>query len=93
MLPGENLTPLSRFSLRQHPHLSIETHVVGVIKSYTILMKTLVYIGLFAGSTLGTWAGSLIDHNALFGPWSIACGAIGAFVGIWVGYKIGQNYL
>jgi len=56
-------------------------------------MKSLVYVGLTVGSLLGGWLGSLIDHNALFGPWSVLFGTIGAFGGIWAGYKIGKDYL
>lgn len=56
-------------------------------------MKSLIYIGLTIGSLLGGWLGSLIDHNPLFGPWSLTFGTLGALVGIWVGYKISKNYL
>jgi uncharacterized membrane protein YfcA len=56
-------------------------------------MKTLIWVGITIGSTLGAWLGSLIDHDPLFGPWSLLGGTIGSFVGIWVGYKIGKNYL
>jgi uncharacterized membrane protein YeaQ/YmgE (transglycosylase-associated protein family) len=56
-------------------------------------MKLLIYTGLTVGSIVGAWLGSLIDHDPLFGPWSILGGAIGSIVGIWVGYKIAKNYL
>ena len=56
-------------------------------------MKTLIYISLTIGSIIGAWIGSLIDHDPLFGPWSLLIGAIGTIVGIWAGYKIGKNYL
>lgn len=55
-------------------------------------MKALIYIGLTLGSFLGTWLGSFIDHNALVGPWSFAFGTVGAFVGIWVGYKASKYF-
>jgi hypothetical protein len=56
-------------------------------------MKLLVYTGLTVGSVIGTWLGSFIDHDPLFGPWSLLGGTIGALVGIWAGYKIAKNYL
>jgi uncharacterized membrane protein YeaQ/YmgE (transglycosylase-associated protein family) len=56
-------------------------------------MKILVYTGLTIGSVVGTWLGSLIDHDPLFGPWSLMVGTVGALIGIWVAYKIGKNYL
>jgi uncharacterized membrane protein YeaQ/YmgE (transglycosylase-associated protein family) len=56
-------------------------------------MKTMIYIGITVGSTIGAWLGSLIDHDPILGPWSLLFGTIGSFVGIWVGYKIAKNYL
>jgi uncharacterized membrane protein YeaQ/YmgE (transglycosylase-associated protein family) len=56
-------------------------------------MKTLIYIGLTVGGLIGTWLGSFIDHNPLFGMWSFIGGTIGSLVGIWAGYKIAKNYL
>jgi len=56
-------------------------------------MKTLIWVGITIGGIVGAWLGSLIDHDPLFGPWSLLGGTIGSFVGIWVGYKIGKNYL
>lgn len=52
-----------------------------------------MYVGLTIGSLVGGWLGSLIDHNPLFGPWSLLLGTLGAFVGIWAGYKIGKSYM
>jgi len=59
---------------------------------YTYLMKALIYIGLFAGSLLGAWLGSMIDHNPLTGPWSLLFSTVGALAGIWAGYKIWKYY-
>lgn len=56
-------------------------------------MKALIYIGITAGSLLGSWLGSLMDHGAFFGFWGIFLGFIGAIGGLYTGYKIGQNYL
>jgi hypothetical protein len=53
--------------------------------------KGLIWIGVFVGSTVGSWIGALFDHGNWFGGWSIALGAVGAFLGIWAGYKISKN--
>jgi hypothetical protein len=52
--------------------------------------KGLIWIGIFVGSTVGSWIGAALDHGNWFGGWSIGLGAIGAFAGIWIGYKISQ---
>ena len=56
-------------------------------------MKLMIYVGLTLGSTLGGWLGAALDHGNWFGGWSIFLGAVGAFVGIWAGYRVGKNYL
>jgi hypothetical protein len=56
-------------------------------------MKLMVWIGLTVGGALGSWLGSLLDQGNFFGTWGIALSTIGSLVGIWVGYKIAQNYL
>ena len=55
-------------------------------------MKLMITIGIFLGSTFGGWLGALMDHGNWFGGWSILLSAIGAFVGIWAGYKAGKYY-
>jgi uncharacterized membrane protein YeaQ/YmgE (transglycosylase-associated protein family) len=55
-------------------------------------MKALIYIGLTIGSLLGGWLGSMIDHDPLFGPWSLLFSTVGALIGIWAGYKISKYY-
>jgi hypothetical protein len=55
-------------------------------------MKLAIWLSLTIGGLLGGWIGSLIDHSAL-GLWSIILGTAGSIAGIWVGYKIGKNYL
>lgn len=54
--------------------------------------KTIIYIGLFVGSSLGGWLGSLLDGGNWLGGWSILGDTIGAFAGIWIGYKLSRNY-
>ena len=52
--------------------------------------KTLIWIGIFIGSTIGGWLGALMDHGNWFGGWSITLGGVGSILGIWAGYKISQ---
>jgi hypothetical protein len=52
--------------------------------------KTWVWIGLFIGSTIGGWLGALTTHGNWLSWQSVAAGAIGAFVGIWAGFKLSQ---
>lgn len=53
--------------------------------------KTLIYIALSIGSVIGGWIGGLFDHGNWLGGWSILGGTVGAFLGIWVGYKLGDD--
>jgi hypothetical protein len=55
-------------------------------------MKMLIYIGIAVGGTLGSWLGAALDHGNWLGAWSILLGTAGSFVGIWLGYKAGQNF-
>ncbi len=53
-------------------------------------MKSLIWIGVFAGSTIGglipnLWGASVFSFS------SILFSALGAFVGIWVGYRL-ENF-
>lgn len=53
-------------------------------------MKALIAAGVFAGSTVGSyvpalWGGSLMSAG------SILLGVVGGAVGIWAGYRVGQN--
>ncbi len=52
--------------------------------------KTLIWIGIFVGSLIGGWIGSLFDHGNIFGLWGIILSTVGAFAGVWGGYKLGQ---
>lgn len=51
----------------------------------------MITIGIFIGSSLGSWLGASIDHGNWFGAASILLGAVGSFAGVWGGYKAGQN--
>jgi hypothetical protein len=52
--------------------------------------KSLIWIGLFLGSTLGGYIPTLFGAD-IFSGWSIFGSAAGAFAGIYVAYKI-ANY-
>ncbi|HSW66562.1 MAG TPA: hypothetical protein VLI54_05495 [Bacillota bacterium] len=55
-------------------------------------MKTLIYVGLFLGSTLGSWLGALLASGNWLSWQSILGGAVGAFAGIYVGFKASQYF-
>lgn len=53
--------------------------------------KTLIWAGLFIGSTLGSYLPTLFGQS-VFGGWSIIWSAVGGIVGVWIGYKMGEKY-
>lgn len=53
-------------------------------------MKLMIFLGVGAVGTLGSWLGALMDHGNWLGGWSLLLGTIGSLAGIWVGYKAGQ---
>jgi hypothetical protein len=55
-------------------------------------MKTLIYVGLFVGSTVGGWLGAVVAHGNWLSVWSVLGDTIGAFAGIWAGYKASQYF-
>jgi len=52
--------------------------------------KTLIWIGVFAGSTLGGWLGSLASHGNWLSWQSLLGTTLGSFLGIYIGYKANQ---
>lgn len=52
--------------------------------------KTLIWLGVFLGSTIGGWLGAFMSQGNWFSWQSILGGAIGAFLGIYGGYKLSQ---
>lgn len=59
--------------------------------SYTrrVSQKSLIYLGLLVGSTIGGFIPALW-HASLFSGWGIIMGALGGAVGIWAGYRLSQ---
>lgn len=53
-------------------------------------MKALIYIGIFVGGLIGSYVPVLFGQSA-FSFASILAGGAGSLVGIWAGYKLGQN--
>jgi len=46
-----------------------------------------MFVGLYAGSYVpALWGGSLFSMSSIF------LGAVGGFIGIWAGYKIGSRF-
>lgn len=53
--------------------------------------KPLIWIGLFVGSTLGGFVPELWGVSA-FSFTSVLFSALGGFIGVWLGWKIGEQY-
>ena len=53
--------------------------------------KTLIYIFLSIGSTVGAYTPALWGDSSLFSFSSVILTAVGGIVGIWVGFKL-SNY-
>jgi hypothetical protein len=54
------------------------------------MTKKLIWVGLFIGSTLGgmlpaLWGGDMLSISG------ILLSAVGGVIGIWAGYRIGEN--
>jgi hypothetical protein len=56
-------------------------------------MKTMIWIGVAVGGTLGSWLGALMTHGNWMSAWSILLGTLGSIAGIWAGYKVGKEYM
>jgi len=50
--------------------------------------RKLIWAGMFIGSSVGSYVPALWGAG-LFSFSSVLLGAIGAFVGIWIGYRLG----
>lgn len=56
-------------------------------------MKTIIWIGITIGGTIGSWLGAIPDGGNWLGGWSILGGFIGSILGLWAAYKIGHYYI
>ncbi|MEO7364091.1 MAG: hypothetical protein ABIV43_01115 [Candidatus Saccharimonadales bacterium] len=56
-------------------------------------MKLMIFLGITIGGGIGSWLGAIPAHGNYFSASSIFLSGIGSLAGIWVGYKIAQNYL
>ena len=54
--------------------------------------KTFVWLGLFIGSTAGGWLGALLSSGNWLSWQSVLGGALGAFAGIYAGFKASQYF-
>jgi len=55
-------------------------------------MKLMISLGLLIFGSLGGWLGTVMDHGNGFGGWAILFSTLGSFLGIWIGYKVYQNW-
>jgi hypothetical protein len=53
--------------------------------------KTLIWVGLTIGSTIGSYLPTLFG-NDIFSVWSIIWSGIGGIAGVWAGYTLGQKF-
>jgi hypothetical protein len=54
--------------------------------------KSLIWIGLFVGSSIGSVI-PLLWNAGFFSMWSVILSGVGGIVGIWAAWKFSQNYL
>lgn len=53
-------------------------------------MKSLIWIGLFVGSSIGGALPELFGKD-IFSSWAIIGSAVGGLLGIWLGYQLGKD--
>jgi dipeptide/tripeptide permease len=53
-------------------------------------MKSLIYLGIFVGGTIGSYLPTLFGQD-MFSAASLIGSAVGSFAGLWAGYKIGSS--
>lgn len=51
--------------------------------------RKLIWLGMFVGSSLGGYIPTLWGASA-FSPSAILLCAVGGFLGIWIGYRLGE---
>jgi len=53
----------------------------------------MIFLGVTIGAIIGGWLGAvLLDGGNWFGGWSVLLSGVGSFVGLWAGYRVGQNF-
>lgn len=55
-------------------------------------MKLMIFLGIAIVGTIGGWLGAALDHGNWFGAWSLLLGTVGSLAGVWIGFKLGQNF-
>ncbi len=53
-------------------------------------MRLIILVGITIFSTIGGWIGAAMSDGNWLSPWSLLFSTIGAFFGIWAGYKAAQ---
>ncbi|HSX44140.1 MAG TPA: hypothetical protein VLE69_02475 [Candidatus Saccharimonadales bacterium] len=53
--------------------------------------KTYIWFGIFIGSIIGGWIGGMFDHGNFLGLWGILLSGVGAIIGVFIGYKLGEG--
>ncbi|MEK7594840.1 MAG: hypothetical protein AAB436_04335 [Patescibacteria group bacterium] len=55
-------------------------------------MKLMIFLGIGIFGTIGGWIGAAMSGGNWLSVWSILLSTVGSFFGIWIGYKVGQNF-
>jgi membrane protein DedA with SNARE-associated domain len=55
-------------------------------------MKAAISFSILVFSSIGGWIGQEMDHGNWLGGWSILFSTVGAFIGLWIGYKGGRYF-
>jgi uncharacterized membrane protein YeaQ/YmgE (transglycosylase-associated protein family) len=55
-------------------------------------MKMVISFSILVFSSIGGWIGQVMDKGNWLGGWSLLIGTVGAFMGVWIGYKAGKYF-
>jgi uncharacterized membrane protein YeaQ/YmgE (transglycosylase-associated protein family) len=50
--------------------------------------KRVIWLGMFVGSLVGAYVPNLWGDDSLFSLTSVFTSAIGAFIGVWLGFRL-----
>lgn len=67
----------------------IKEKPVALFVELSMNQKTLIWIGLFVGSTVGSYVPGLWGAE-IFSVSSVLCGMAGGIVGVWLGFRMGE---